>query len=66
MGNFFGSIFGSIFMFFIGAIILVGIIKLFRTNVSQEDVEGCLSIVGIIALATTFIVFIFNKCSDAG
>ena len=53
-------------MIFIGVIILVGIIKLFRISVSQEDVEGCFSIIGFIALAITFMVFIFNKCSAAG
>lgn len=66
MDNFLGSIFGTIFMIFIGVIILVGIIKLFRISVSQEDVEGCFSIIGFIALAITFMVFIFNKCSAAG
>ena len=66
MDNFLGSIFGTIFMIFIGVIILVGIIKLFRISVSQEDVEGCFSIIGFIALAITFMVFIFNKCSSAG
>ena len=66
MYYFFGSIFGTIFMIFIGVIILVGIIKLFRISVSQEDVEGCFSIIGFIALAITFMVFIFNKCSAAG
>ena len=53
-------------MIFIGVIILVGIIKLFRISVSQEDVEGCFSIIGFIALSITFMVFIFNKCSAAG
>ncbi len=66
MDNFLESIFGTIFMIFIGVIILVGIIKLFRISVSQEDVEGCFSIIGFIALAITFMVFIFNKCSAAG
>lgn len=66
MDNFLGSIFGTIFMIFIGVIILVGIIKLFRISVSQEDVEGCFSIIGFIALSITFMVFIFNKCSAAG
>ena len=66
MRLFFGSVFGAIFMIVIGAIILVGIIKLFRLKVNQEDVEGCFSIIGFIAFAITFMVFVLNKCSEAG
>ena len=66
MDIFFGSIFGTIFLIVIGAIILLGIVKLFRISMSQEDFEGCFTIIGWIALAITFIVFICNKCSAAG
>lgn len=66
MGNFFGSIFGAIFLIVIAAIILVGIVKLFKISVSQEDFDGCFTIIGWMALAITFIVFICNKCSAAG
>ena len=66
MGNFFGSIFGAIFLIIIAAIILVGIVKLFKISVSQEDFDGCFTIIGWMALAITFIVFICNKCSAAG
>ena len=64
--NFFGSIFGTVFIIVICVIILVGIIKLFKINVSEEDIRGCFTIIGYIALAITFIVFILNKCSSGG
>jgi len=65
-GMFFGSIFGTIFLFFIAVIIFFGIVKLFRISISQEDFDGCFTIIGWIALAITFFVFICNKCSAAG
>lgn len=65
-GLFFGSIFGTIFLVFIAVLILLGIVKLFRISMSQEDWEGCFTIIGWIALVITFVVFICNKCSTAG
>ena len=66
MGNFFGSIFGTIFLIIIASIILVGVVKLFKISVSQEDIEGCFTIIGWMALVITLIVFICNKCSSVG
>ena len=66
MGNFFGSIFGTIFLIIIASIILVGVVKLFKISVSQEDIEGCFTIIGWMALVITLIVFICNKCSAVG
>lgn len=66
MGNFFGSIFGTIFLIIIASIILVGVVKLFKISMSQEDIEGCFTIIGWMALVITLIVFICNKCSAVG
>ena len=57
---------GTIFMVLIAVIILACIAKLFKISVSQEDFDGCFTIISWIAIVITLIVFICNKCSEAG
>ncbi len=66
MDNFFGSIFGALFIIFIIWIVIAVIIKLFKVNVDGEDLKGCFTIVGYIGLGIAFIVFLLSKCSSPG
>ena len=63
MSNFFGSIFGALFIIFILWIIIAIIVKLFKVKVDGEDLQGCFTIVGYIGLGIAFFIFLLNKCS---